>query len=858
MALEAGTRLGHYEVLSSLGAGGMGEVYRARDTKLGREVAIKVLPEGFSDEPESMARFEREAKVLASLNHNNIATLHGFETEGDKQFLVMELVEGETLADRIKRGAIPVDEALPVFLQIAEGLEAAHEKGVIHRDLKPANIKVTDDGHVKILDFGLAKAMAVEAQAAGEAGLSESPTLTLAATRRGQILGTAAYMSPEQARGRVVNKRADLWAFGACLYEALVGNRAFDGTDATDILGSVLNLEPDWGRLPPSLPAAVTRVLHRCLTKDPGRRQRDAGDIRLDLEAALQEGAPGLPSQTSSSGRIIAWIPWVLAAALGIVALGLLMREASPTVGSPRTRRFTLDLPWQNMPNWGDFRVRISPQGTHLAYPGSDENRTIIYLHPLDSLEAVTLVSPIAGPWNLVFSPDGDRLAFFAGLQLNTVSIQGGQPEPLFEAENFVFGLSWGSDGSILLGGEDGLTRVQTSDGEAELVATAQGAEIYQDPFHLPEGDHALVSILRPPSLVRLAVVDLATGTLRELPFQGVEPIYSPTGHILFRHSGELFAVRFDLDAKEARGQAVAFASGVAYGPRLSEDGTLVYVAERADGAARLVWVDRRGTAMAIPGERRDYSHIDLSTEGARALLNTGNDIYASDLDRGTRNLVSSGDVLFPIWHPGGERATFRRGDHVLARMADGSAQEESLLEWILAVPTSWSPDGEYLAFFDRQSDVWMLPREGDPQPFLTGPANERSARFSPDGSALAYVSDESGEFQVYVTPFPGPGPKIPVSIDGGLSPIWSSGGEELYFRQGSKVMAAKVALGREIEVSPPELLFDGPYTLDLSGHQRYDVAPDGRFLMVENSEDFRVVLVENFFEELKRLVPTD
>jgi Tol biopolymer transport system component len=517
------------------------------------------------------------------------------------------------------------------------------------------------------------------------------------------------------------------------------------------------------------------------------------------------------------------------------------------------------------MPNWGDFRVRISPQGTHLAYPGSDENRTTIILRPLDSLGSITLVSPSADPWDLTFSPDGERLAFFTNRRrLQTVSIRGGQPEELFEfpAHQAESGLSWGSDESILIGGEGGLTRVPTSGAASEFISAAEKTDIYAAPFFLPDGDHALVSIVRPGEAPRLAVINLETAAAAELPFQGSEPIYSPTGHILFRQGAELLAVGFDLDSMQVSGQAREIATRVAYGPRLSEDGTLVYVTERVDGTASLVWVDRQGVVSPVGGERGDYTHIDLSPDGTRALLNSGEEIYAYDINRGSFSLVTSdtsaGSALFPLWDPNGELATFRQGPAVYKKMADGSGQQDTLLEFS-AVPTSWSPDGENLAFFDSQSDIWILPREGEPQPFLDGPTNERSGRFSPDGSAFAYVSDElDGEFQVYVTPFPGPGPRIAVSIEGGLSPLWSEEGDELYFRQGSKVMAASVTLTPEIDVSIPHELFDGPYTLDLSGHQRYDVAPDGRFLMVENSEDFRVVVVEGFFEELNRLVPTE
>lgn len=850
------TRLGPYEVTALIGKGGMGEVYRATDTNLKRAVAIKVLPGSVAEDRERLARFQREAEVLASLNHPNIAAIYGLERTDGVTALVMELVEGPTLAERIARGPIPVDEALPIARQIAEALEAAHEHAVIHRDLKPANIKVRDDGTVKVLDFGLAKAL--EPMSVGMEATA-SPTITSPAmTQRGVILGTAAYMSPEQARGKPVDKRADIWAFGCVLYEMLTGRRAFDGVDVADTLGTVLKVEPDWATLPPESPATIRRLVTRCLVKDPRARQRDVGDILLDLEEASQKEAA---SPAPVVRRVAAWVPWFLAAASGLAVVTFLVQGTNPSGVSHGTRRFTLDLPWQDMPNWGDFRVRVSPQGTHLAYPGSDENRTTINLRSLDSLATATLVGSRADPWNLAFSPDGERLAFLTGRRLQTVSAGGGQPEPVAEIPFFVEGLSWGPDGSILAAGRGGLVRVPATGGAVEVVAAVKETEYYMSPFHLPNGTHALVSIVRAPNVFRLAVVNLMTGDVRELAVQGVEPIYAATGHLVFRQDDELFAVPFDLESLEARGRAISLVNRVAYGPHLSQDGTLVYVAERVAGSARLVWVDRRGVPSPIPGERRSYTHIDLSGNGTSALLDIDDGIagiYAGDLERGSRNLVAGGS--FPVWHPDRERATFRDSNRgaIYMKKADGSGADASLVQGMNMVPTSWSPDGQYLAFFDRQSDVWILPSGGKAKPLLTGPANERSARFSPDGRALAYVSDETGEFQVYVTPFPDARSKIVVSIEGGLEPIWSSDGRELYFRQGSKVMAARVSLGPPIDVSPPVELFDGPYTLDLSGHQRWDVAPDGRFLMVENSEDFQVVIVEGFFEELKRLVPTN
>jgi WD40 repeat protein len=557
--------------------------------------------------------------------------------------------------------------------------------------------------------------------------------------------------------------------------------------------------------------------------------------------------------------------------ALVLLAVGFLVFDhfllSSREPSSPdnqRVRRFALDLPWQDMTNWGDFRVRISPQGTHLAYPGSDENRTTINLRPLDRLDSTPLIGSRADPWEIAFSPDGERLAFFTNdRRLQTVSIRGGHPEAVFELpeEQASEGLAWASDDSLLIGTRGGLIRVSASGAESEFISAAEETAIYSSPEILPKETHVFVSISRFGQVSRLGVMDLETGATKELPFQGEEAVYSSTGHILFRQGAELIAARFDLQSMRVLGQPREIATGVASGPRLSDDGTLVYVAERVDGTAGLVWVNRQGLATPLGVERRDYTHIDLSPDGSQALLDTDSGIYAFDIRRGTLNSVTS-DIPetagFPLWHPNGKQATFRQGTKLYEKIVDGNPKRELLLE-LPVVPTSWSPDGERLAVFNGQSDIWILARDGDYQTFLNGPYNQRSGRFSPDGTAFAYVSDElGGEFQVYVTPYPGPGKRIPVSINGGLSPIWSADGSELYFRQGSKVMAAGIVLGPEIDVSTPVELFDGPYTVDLSGHQRYDVAPDGRFLMVENSEDFRIVLVEGFFQELNRLLPPE
>jgi Tol biopolymer transport system component len=624
-----------------------------------------------------------------------------------------------------------------------------------------------------------------------------------------------------------------------------------------DVINDPLNL-PGWldtvviVLLAVGFPIAMVLAWAFDLTPHGIERERDARSVDV---------ASRLPGQSLT----------LVIQALVLLAVGFLVLDQylfaslePSSQASQRVRRFALDLPWQKMTNWGDFRVRISPQGTHLAYPGSDENRTTINLRPLDSLDSITLVSPSADPWNLAFSPDGERLAFIKNLrQLETVSIRGGRPEAVFEIpdEQPAEGLSWTSNNTILIGTSGGIIKVPTSGAESTFISATEDTAVYSSPHALPNGTHAFVSISMPGQVARLGVIDLETGKTSALPFQGEEAIYSPTGHIIFRQGAELIAARFDLASMQVLGEAQEIAIGVASGPRLSEDGTLVYVAARVDGTAGLIWVDRQGVAVPLDAERRNYTHIDLSPDGTQALLDTDSDIYAYDVSRGTLSPVTSdipGWSGFPLWHPNNELVTFLQENTIYEKMADGRSQREVLVEGDV-IPTSWSPDGEHLAVFDDSSDIWIWSRGGGYRSFLNGPNNERSGRFSPDGSAFAYVSDEAGgEFQVYVTPYPGPGRRVPVSIDGGLSPIWSADGKELYFRQGSKVMAASIVLGPEINVSTPVELFDGPYTLDLSGHQRYDVAPDGRFLMVENSEDFRIVVVEAFFEELNRLVPSN
>ena len=866
MALSVGQNAGPYTITAPLGAGGMGEVYRATDTRLGRDVAIKLLPAELAQDPDRLARFEREAKLLASLNHPNIAHVYGFENatlpDGSAvHILAMELVPGEDLAERLKRSAIPVDEAIAIAKQIADALEEAHENGIVHRDLKPANVKLTADGKVKVLDFGLAKAW--DGPGDSSPDLSQSPTLAHTGTAAGVILGTAAYMSPEQARGRVVDKRADIWAFGVVLFEMLTGRRPFGGETASEILAAVIKDRLDLSALDPTVPAGIRRLIDRCLKKEPRERLRDIGDAHHELDEVRGVEPPQTVAPITALGsRIVSLAPWLLAVVLALTTL-LLWSGRSQKAHATPVRRFAIDLPWQSVPNWTDFDVAVSPSGIHLAYYGRRENDVHAYVRRLDSLEAVALAEAREAD-DMVFSPDGEWLLVHDPHGLRKVSIHGGRAQelrPLAPADGR--GLSWGSDGGILIGHPSGLLRAPSTGGPAVAlthVDRAAGETAHAEPFLLPGGRQALMTIERGGER-QLAIVELEGATVSRLQLSGSQPVYSPTGHLVFRQGTTVLAARFDVGRLALVGEAVPVLEGVRRGPYLAEDGTMVYVPERGDSSARLVWIDRAGHPTPIPGERLDYSHLALDHEGKQALLDIGRELYVRDIERGTRRLLSSDDGSFPIWSADTRWAIYgaeTNGKYGLFRQpADGSAEPETLhvAEGRL-VPSSWNSRTGELAFFDAASDIWILSPDGKARRFLGATFNERSGHFSPDGRWLAYVSDETSSYQVYVVPYPGPGPKVAVSVDGGLSPVWSSNGRELYFCRGGKMLAVTLTFTPTLLASKPVELFDGPYTLDLMGHQRYDVAPDGRFMMVENSDDFRIVLVQNWAEELERLVP--
>ena len=864
MPLGPGARLGPYEIQSAIGAGGMGEVYRATDTNLGRRVAIKILPDAFAHDPERVARFEREAKTLASLNHPNIAIIHGLEKSHGTCALVMELVEGEDLSQRIARGPIPIDEALPIAKQIAEALDAAHEQGVIHRDLKPANIKISPNGTVKVLDFGLAKVLELDVLNVS----TTSPTITSPLmTGVGVLLGTATYMSPEQARGRAVDTRSDIWAFGCVLFEMLTGSAAFGGDDVAEVLSAVIQLEPAFNRLPRDIPRDLRRLIERCLRKNPSNRLRHIGDARNLLEEIAEAPLTQDLPHGSTRSRWLPIVPWALATVLAAGLVASWTRTSSTPMTGMALRRFTVALPWTEAPNWNDFDVAISPNGTHIAYNCRRGNTVSVCVRALDSLTA----QPVADGRDLrawFFSPDGEWIGLSDDVALAKVSIHGGQPQIIHrwgEAEPVPQGFSWGQDGFILFGTKSGLQRVSASGGTPKAVTTIaerSGVAAHVRPVHLPDGRSALITIVNNDGTEGGALVDLANGSVRDLGVRGQGFVYLSTGWLVFQQGTTVLAAAFDPGDPGHVGDPVPVLDNVRTSPQVARDGTLVYIPTRSDSSAQLVWVDRTGRRTSIVGERRDYTHLDLAPDGRRALVNLDDDnsINVLDLERHTRNLLAHGS--FPIWSRGGDRVTFGGRTGLLWASADGSGSAEVLVPSPMEnslVPTSWNPVTGDLAYYDHRSyEIWIRPSAGKPRRFLGAPGRKRSGRFSPDGKLMAFVSDETGEYQVYVTAYPGPGPTVAVSAEGGLSPIWSPDGRELFFRLAGKVMAARVSGGPPLRVDAPVELFDGPYTLDLKGHQREDIAPDGKsFLMVENTDDFRIVIVQNWTDELKRLVPT-
>ena len=870
-SLSPNSTIAQYTIVSKLGAGGMGEVYRAHDSRLNRDVAIKLLPADFSSHEDRIRRFAQEARATSALNHPNILIVYDIGEHDGSPFIVAELLEGEELRQRLDDGPIPLRKVTEYAQQIVSGLSAAHEKGIVHRDLKPENLLITKDDRVKILDFGLAKLREPKSNRQG----SEDATMK-ALTNPGVVMGTVGYMSPEQVRGQPTDYRSDIFSFGLILYEMITGRRAFQHETMAETMSAILKEEPEeLTQSNPNVSPSLDRIVRRCLEKKPERRFQSTSDLGFALEALSTTSSSGAnrraeaqSTDTSSRTKAISWpnrfwkvgfaVAAVVAVALGVT---LVARTAKTYPGAP-VRRFTFDLPSKSAPNWNDFGVVISPDGAQIAYNCRDGNTVSLCVRALDSLTSRRVADGReAQDW--FFSPDGEWLGIVDEVGLSKVSIRGGQPQKIhrwLDTEPVLDGFSWGPDDYILFGTTSGIQRIAASGGSQEAVtriAPGTGATAHFWPSHLPDGRRALITIIHADGGETAGLVDLKDGSVRDLGIRGHGFVYVAHGWLAFQQGTTLLALAFDPASLTRAANPVPVIENVRSAPNVARDGTLVYIPTRGESSARLVWVDRDGRPSLAGGERLDYTHLDLAPDGRRALLNLeSQQIDLIDLQGGTRKLVAQGS--FPIWSSNGDRVTFSGAEGLQWAPADGSAAPELLVPHPgFVVPTSWNAVTGDLAYYDHRTfEIWIRSADGKTRRFLAGPGRKRSGRFSPDGKWMAFVSDETGDNQVYVTAYPGPGPTVAVSTKGGLSPIWSADSREVFFRLGSKMLVARMSSAAPLAFSAPVELFDGPYTLDLMGHQREAVASDGRrFLMVENSDDFPIIIVQNWAMELGGLV---
>jgi len=864
MALDAGTRLGHYEVAESIGVGGMGEVYRALDTKLERDVAIKVLPEEFTRDEDRLERFEREAKLLASLNHPHIATLHGLEIADGTRFLVMELVEGETLAERLARGPLALEEAVSLFGQIAEAIEAAHRKGVVHRDLKPANIKITPEGNIKVLDFGLAKAFESEEPVTD---LSRSPTFTRNATVAGVILGTASYMSPEQAKGKTVDKRTDIWAFGCVLFEALTGRKAFDGESVTDVLANVIHQDAPWDALPAETPWRVRDVLRRCLTKDLQHRFHDVADVRIEL-AEDTEGAPTSEADPAASrGRLVA--VGLLAALMGIAGAAAFLGREAPPGGA--LRRFIITPPHEDPP-LELHNPMLSPDGRRIVYVGAEDSDTRLYVRELDELGS-RVIEGTEEARSPFFSPDGLWVGFLSGGKLKKVSILGGAPIEICDVWSMGPGGTWRDDDTIWFSRNwiSGLFEVSADGGEPVPVTTPdpeRGEVAHWWPDFLPDGQTALFTVYTDEGTKRIAALDLKTKTWQHL-FPGMQAQYVSSGHIVYYWAGIYQAVSFDPSRLEVRGTAVPVLENTR-GLRptgddkryfdMSDTGIVVTI---PGGAAVprsvLAWLGRDGSIEPLPFDSAAILSVRLDPDGARVALARVDggifNIWLYDLEFGTEErLTRDANNFAPQWTPDGRRIVFttaRRGEYdVFSKPVDGIGPEEPVVDRdnIDESASAVSPNGQWLAlveFAETGQDLTVVDLDDGSAsiPLGRSPFDQDDASFSRDSAWIAFHDFTSGRSEVYVQQVVDGTGRVRVSSAGGMKPVWSPVEDELFRAETPRAL-----------MSLPER-----HRADLV----LELSPDGeRFLiLLETGEDpspTELHVTTNWFQALKRLAPVD
>ena len=879
MPLQPGTRLGPYEIVSVLGAGGMGEVYRARDTRLQRDVAIKTLPALVAADADRLSRFEREARLLASLQHPNIAAVYGLEESGNVLGLVMELVEGQTLAGLVQRAphGLPTAQALAIARQIAEALEAAHEHGVVHRDLKPGNIMVTDHGTVKVLDFGLAKALGTEFS--GGSGLVDSPTATSAGTEAGVVLGTAAYMSPEQARGQAVDKRSDIFSFGAVLYETITGRRAFEGDNATDLLAAIVSRDPDLTVLPSGTPAPVRRLLKRSLEKDRRRRLSDIADARLDIDEAI---APP-PSDAIAAPARAPRRRWVAAAAAvaGVILGAGGYAWLGPGPDARRPMRFVIAPPSTD-PLYSESigtQIAISPDGQYIVYVGV-RGTPQLYVRQVNSLEARALPGTQGGRQPF-FSRDSRSVGYWSTAEgeIRRVSVDGGPVGTVCRAPtgNY-YGASWGPDDTIVFGSGN-LYRVPAAGGTPQVVAKPDPAQQEAElrwPEILPDGKHVLATSWGGNTdRARIVVLSIADGARQNLIEGATTPRYSQTGHLIFHQTGTLMAAAFNPASLELSAERLPLqepvkttVSGVA-DFALSQDGTLIVVPESARPERRLVWVDRKNHSTPLHDVGDDYWLPRLSPDGTRLAVGIGWDIWVIDPVRRSRHRVTYGttSTLFPYsWSADGTRIIFSKTENkvgldLYSTPADGSGQLQLLLagehrQWA----TSTSLNGAISTYEQNPAtlrDMWTITSDGKRSPFLTTPYQERGGRYSPDGRWLAYVSNDSGRDEVYVRPAAGGGERNTVSTEGGIEPVWAASGRELFYRNGDRIMVAPVQTTPALSIGRAQELFVTTHERDRGSgfaNANYDISRDGtRFVMIQPpASSSHIVVALNWFEELR------
>jgi serine/threonine-protein kinase len=913
MKLNPGQILSHYRLVEQIGEGGMGVVWKALDTTLDRQVAIKVLPEQFVGDAERLSRFEREAKLLASLNNPGIASIYGLHEAGGVRFLAMELAEGEDLSHRLSRGPLPVEEALEVARQIAAALEAAHDSGVIHRDLKPANVQIAPTGEVKLLDFGLAKAFDPVTSGAPGTDPSLSPTLTTAGTAIGVILGTAAYMSPEQARGQTVDKRADIWGFGCVLYEMLSGKPVFAGDTVSDTLAAVLRAEPEWDRLPDGLPPAIDGLLRRCLEKKVKQRLRDIGEARIALEggaagdsmAMAASGVSIAPSPTAAGNRqpaakVSGWrrpFTWIVFAFIGLIAFAIWQSE-QPRDHAPLLTRFTVTLPLELTLDFGDTpNVAISPDGRKMVFTARQKGVLQLYLRTMENMEPTPIAGTEGGD-SPFFSPDSQWLGFFAGGELKKVAINGGPPMSLADA-GLHRGGSWTADGTIVFSPRwnTGLLKVSANGGTpVELTTPDQeaGERTHRWPDVLPDGKSVLfvIGTLDSPGDYEdapIAIADLDTGERRTLSIRGSIARYVPSGHIIYSTGGALLAVAFDAERLEITGSpapvqdmVAGTASSGAVFFDVADDGTLIYVPGTPRAAiSEIAWLDRQGKLEPLPIPPAEYQYVDLSPDDRYLALSIGpgrgrgDDVWIYDIERDTTTrLTFTGSSFAGRWTPDGRRVAYTSAtgteEGIAWKPADGSAPAERIASGpVPMVPDSFSSDGRILLISEiggaGNMDLQFLDldsRESGPQPLLDSEFVEVGGTISPDGRWFAYSSNESGSPEIYVQPFPGLGGKWQVSTDGGQAPLWSPAGDEILYRNGEKLMVAPVRVSPTFSAGKPRVVFEqGALVSVLAPLPNYDVSSDGKRILVVTgasgpTEADRVNVVLNWFEEVRDKAP--